>query len=80
MAVFSSPLALSGAPHFPAGRRSTKKLDQVGCTFQIPPVSYLTGDDPYSAAVADLNGDGFPDLAVPNISSNDVTILINDGT
>jgi hypothetical protein len=34
-------------------------------TFQ-PQVSYAVGVEPYSAAVADFNGDGIPDLAVSN--------------
>jgi hypothetical protein len=32
------------------------------------------------AAVGDLNGDGKPDVVVGNVSSNTVTIFINDGT
>ncbi|MFL6313562.1 MAG: FG-GAP repeat domain-containing protein [Terriglobales bacterium] len=31
------------------------------------------------AAVGDLNGDGKPDVVVGNVSSNTVTIFINDG-
>jgi hypothetical protein len=30
-------------------------------------------------AAGDFNGDGFPDLAVANLLSNDVSILLNDG-
>jgi hypothetical protein len=30
-------------------------------------------------AVADLNGDNFPDLAVPDSANNNVSILMNDG-
>jgi len=32
-----------------------------------------------AVAVADVNGDGFPDLAVANAGSGDVSILLNDG-
>jgi hypothetical protein len=42
-------------------------------------VSYIAGSYPYSIAVGDFNGDGWPDLAVANIDSNDVSILLNDG-
>ena len=38
-----------------------------------------TGEYPYSVAVGDFNGDGIPDLAVANYSSNTVTILLGNG-
>jgi predicted NUDIX family NTP pyrophosphohydrolase len=41
--------------------------------------SYPVGSSPWSVAVGDFNGDGFPDLAVNNETSNDVSILLNDG-
>jgi uncharacterized repeat protein (TIGR01451 family) len=41
------------------------------------PVS--AGTYPYSATVGRFNGDAFDDLAVANVSSNDVTILLGDG-
>src|SRR5207244_4327244 len=31
-------------------------------------------------AIGDLNGDGKPDLATANINSNDVTVLLGDGS
>ena len=39
----------------------------------------LVGRGPVSAIAADLDGDGDPDLAVPNVTSDDVTILRNPG-
>src|SRR5262249_50213162 len=38
------------------------------------------GSHPQSVAVGDFNGDGKPDLAVPNFFSNNVTIRLGDGT
>ena len=38
------------------------------------------GDRPRSVAVGEFNGDSRPDLAIANQSSNDVTILLGDGT
>ena len=62
-------------------------------TFQSTPVSYVAGSFPSSLsfpgsvtvgdfnslAVGDFNGDGFPDIAVANFFSNNVSILLNDG-
>ena len=36
---------------------------------------YSVGEVPYKLASADLNGDTFPDLAVANLSSTDVSIV-----
>jgi sugar lactone lactonase YvrE len=38
-----------------------------------------TGDDPWSVATGDFNGDGIPDLAVANYSDSTVTILLGNG-
>src|SRR5262249_55232170 len=46
-------------------------------TFQTTHVSYVAGSFPISVAVADLDGDGWPDLATANAVSNDVSVLLN---
>ena len=38
---------------------------------------FTTGANPKGIAIGDLNGDGLPDLAVANISSNTVSILLS---
>ncbi len=38
---------------------------------------FTTGSGPYSVSFADLNGDGKPDLAVANMDSNTVSVLLN---
>src|SRR5207249_3546751 len=38
------------------------------------------GSLPHSVAVADFNGDGKPDLAVANLASSNVTILLGNGS
>ena len=43
-------------------------------------VDVATGSGPVSIAVGDLNGDGKPDLAVANASSNTVSVLLNATT
>jgi hypothetical protein len=42
-----------------------------------PPVYFAAGDNPAGFVVGDFNGDGFPDLAVTNAGSDDVSILLN---
>ena len=45
-----------------------------------PAVEHATGVDPRSVTVGDVNGDGFPDLAVVNETSNSISLLLGDGT
>ena len=45
-----------------------------------PGSPFPAGVQPYSVAVGDLNGDGKPDLAIANVASGDVTVLLGSGT
>ncbi len=45
--------------------------------FPVTNPALRTGDLSYSVAFGDFNGDGAPDLAVANASSDDVSILLN---
>lgn len=40
---------------------------------------FAVGDGPTSIALGDVNGDGTLDIIVPNVSSNDITVLVGDG-
>ena len=44
-----------------------------------PPVNYTVGLSPSSVTVGDFNGDGNPDLAVANLRSGNVSILLGEG-
>ena len=44
------------------------------------PVSVAAGTSPVGVAVGDFNGDGRPDVVTANSSSNNVSVLLNDGT
>src|SRR5690606_26271274 len=44
------------------------------------PTSFPTGINPTNAAIADFNNDDNADLAVTNQVSNDVSILLGDGS
>src|SRR5260370_41205654 len=46
-------------------------------SFQAPQ-NFGAGGGPVSVAVGDFNGGGEPDLAVANVSSNNVSVLFNN--
>jgi len=43
-------------------------------------VSLTTGSDPVAVAIADINGDGKPDLIVANAQSGSISVLLNTTT
>jgi hypothetical protein len=45
----------------------------------VAPLAFDAGTGPVSVAVGDFNGDGKPDLAVANHTSNDVSVLLGNG-
>jgi hypothetical protein len=49
-------------------------------SFQPTRVSYVAGAGPLSVVTADFDRDGRPDLAVPDVYSNNISILLNDGS
>jgi len=48
-------------------------------TFQTAVAYGVGGDNPDSVAVADVNGDGKPDIVVTNFSSDNVGVLLGNG-
>jgi hypothetical protein len=43
-------------------------------------VDYTTGTMPYGIAIADIDGDGKPDIAVTNVNSNNISVFRNTST
>jgi superoxide dismutase len=41
---------------------------------------YTAGNQPYSVAAADVNGDGWPDLICVNYGDNTISVFTNDGS
>ncbi len=52
---------------------------QVAAAPVFVETQYGAGTTPYSVSSADFNGDTFLDLAVANVNSNDVSVLIGNG-
>ena len=58
----------------------TPRASGAACPDFAVAVNYGAGTNPYSVAIGDFNGDGKADLAVANISSNNVSILVGSGS
>lgn len=55
----------------------TIMLNNAGAGFTAQPL-IATGSSPRQLVIADFNGDGYPDIAVANRGSNNVTVLLNN--
>src|SRR5207245_1217112 len=77
---------VSGAPPHP-GTVAIFIQDVANPGTILPPVTCAVGNDPVSIAVADLNGDGRPDIVTANTmlsgtgaGSNSVSVLLQDSS
>ena len=83
--VFSAALAASIALLTPGIASAIDFLPAPTATvaaggFAAAPGSPVSvGTNPYSVAIGDLNADGRPDLAVANLNSNNVSVLLGNG-
>jgi hypothetical protein len=74
------------AHHRPATTRGwlrCEALEDRLCPTDVtfgPAINWNAGDDPYSVAVGDFDGDGRPDLAVANVDSDNVSVLRGNGS
>jgi hypothetical protein len=60
--------------------RNTTTSGSIGTGSFDAKVDFAMGTNPRSVAIGDFNGDGKPDLAVVNQSSNNVSVIRNKST
>ena len=60
--------------------RNTSTIGSIGLSSFAANVDFTIGYNPFSVAIGDLDGDGKPDLAVVNESSNSISVLRNTAT
>ncbi len=60
--------------------RNTATSGTITAASFAPAVNFATASNPFSVAIGDLDGDGKPDLAVANHSSNSVSFYRNTAT
>jgi hypothetical protein len=51
-------------------------VDSTGAPTFAPPLTYFVGTDPVGLTVDDIDGDGVPDILVPDQGSNDIAVLL----
>ncbi len=52
----------------------------IGVAGFAAPVSFAAGNAPYGIVIADIDGDGKPDLAVTNVTDNTISLFRNTAT
>jgi hypothetical protein len=57
--------------------RNTSTLGSISSSSFTTKIDFTTGSFPYQVAIGDIDGDGKPDLAVSNYSSNSVSVFRN---
>lgn len=57
-----------------------KNISTIGTISFSPKVDFLTGANPQSLSISDLDGDGKPDVAVSNYTPNSVSVFLNTST
>jgi hypothetical protein len=62
----------------PSSRLFLESLEDRCLLSFSPAVNYPVGANPQAVVTGDFNGDGRPDLAVANFSSNTVSILLGN--
>jgi hypothetical protein len=77
ISVLNGATALAGYSAAPFATTFTPNKGSITAADISPKVDFATGTAPYSVAIGDLDGDGRPDLAVANFSSNTVSIFRN---
>ena len=68
-----------GCPYLGPSYTVTILLGNGDGTFTKAPNASVWNPKPFAIAVGDFNGDGIPDLAVPNSYNNNLTILLGNG-
>jgi uncharacterized protein YjdB len=70
-------VAAKGSANSISVLRNTGTIGSISSGSFAAEVSFATGTLPYRLALGDINGDGKPDVVVPNYSSNTVSIFRN---
>jgi uncharacterized protein (TIGR03437 family) len=78
--VYSATVRYKATNFFDAATAVTLNVTNPTGTLTAPSGSpFSSGGGPQSVAVADLNGDGKPDIVTANYAANTVTVLMGDG-
>ena len=71
---------LAIADQYPGNSVTVLLSNGTGGFAAAPGSPFAVGGNPFSVAVGDFNGDGIPDLVTANSGSNNVTVLLGNGS